>query len=367
LFALSLICVSILVIQLVYIALLLVAFAGKGNAPSQEPHPVSIIVCAHDEEENIKELVPLLLQQDHPQFEVIVVEDRCNDDTFDYLLQATKVHELLKMVRVAHKPEHINGKKFALTLGIKAAKYDWVLLTDADCRPTSRQWTKRMTENYQNDTTMVLGFSPYLKSPGLLNAFIRFESFLTGIQFIGLALLGRPYMGVGRNLAYHKSLFLDNKGFNKHLSVVGGDDDLFVNQHATKKNTTVQMGEESLTFSKPKTTWADFYHQKLRHLSVGGSYKFLDKMILGLFALTWLFTWFLVVPVSFFSPFVFWLLGGFLLRWLLLSVLFHKASIKMGSSFETWKVPYLDFIYAFYYLVAGVAAKTAKSIQWKRN
>jgi glycosyltransferase involved in cell wall biosynthesis len=364
---LSVICFSILFIQLAYLTLLLMAFANDQKKSPQVSRPVSIIVCAHDEEENIKELVPLLLQQDHPQFEIIVVEDRCNDSTFDYLLQATKEHTLLKMVRVVHKPEHINGKKFALTLGIKAAKYDWLLLTDADCRPTSTHWAKRMTENYQNDTKLVLGFSPYLKSPGLLNTFIRFESFLTGIQFMGLALLGRPYMGVGRNLAYHKSLFLDNKGFNDHLSVTGGDDDLFVNQHATKENTMMQMGEESLTFSKPKTTWADFYYQKLRHLSVGGNYKFFDKLILGLFALTWLFTWFFVLPASFFSSFAPWLLAAFLLRWVLLSALFHNASIRMGSSFEAWKVPFLDFIYAFYYLVAGVAAKTAKTIQWKRN
>jgi glycosyltransferase involved in cell wall biosynthesis len=367
LFALTVICFSILAIQLIYLILFLVAFGRKRRESPQEPRPVSVIVCAHDEEVNLKELIPLLLQQDHPRFEIIVVEDRCNDGTFDYLLQATKEHEQLKMVRVVNKPEHIHGKKFGLTLGIKAAKYDWVLFTDADCRPASNSWIKRMTEKYNTDMRLVLGFSPYIKSPSLLNAFIRFESFLVGIQFIGLALLGKPYMGVGRNLAYHKSLFLDNKGFNAHLGVMGGDDDLFVNQHAVKKNTEVQIGVESLTFSKPKTTWADFYYQKLRHLSVGSRYKFSDRLILGLFALTWLFTWFLVVPVAFFSPLVFWLLGGLLLRWALLSVLFHVASRKLGDAFESWKVPFLDFVYAFYYLVAGVAAMTAKRIQWKRN
>ncbi len=345
----------------------LVAFRKRKGESIQEPRPVSVIVCAHDEEQNIKELVPLLLQQDHPQFEVIVVEDRCNDGTFDYLLQATKEYSQLKMVRVTNKPEHIHGKKFGLTLGIKAAKYDWVLFTDADCRPAGNNWIRRMTEKYNSDTRLVLGFSPYLKSPSLLNAFIRFESFLTVIQFIGMALVGKPYMGVGRNLAYDKSLFLNNKGFNSHLGVMGGDDDLFVNQHANKKNTKVQIGAESLTFSKPKTTWGDFYYQKLRHLSVGSRYKISDRFILGLFALTWLFIWFLVVPMAFFSPIAFWLLGGLLLRWALLSVLFHTASRKLGDAFEGWKAPFLDFIYAFYYLVAGVAAMTAKRIQWKRN
>ncbi len=366
-FTLTVICFSILAIQLIYLILFLIAFGNRKKEQPQEPRPVSVIVCAHDEEENLKELVPLLLQQNHPQFEVIVVEDRCNDGTFDYLLQATKEHEQLKMVRVVNKPDHIHGKKFGLTLGIKAAKYDWVLLTDADCRPASNNWIKQMMEKYNSETKLVLGFSPYSKSTGLLNAFIRFESFLTGIQFVGLALLGKPYMGVGRNLAYHKSLFLENKGFNSHLSVIGGDDDLFVNQHATKKNTVVQIGAESLTVSKPKTTWADFYYQKLRHLSVGTRYKFSDRFILGLFALTWLLTWLLVVPSVFFSPLVFWLLGAFLLRWVLLSVLFHTASRELGDEFEAWKVPFLDFIYVFYYLVAGVAALTAKRIQWKRN
>jgi glycosyltransferase involved in cell wall biosynthesis len=364
---LSIICFSILGIQLIYLILFLIAFNKNSNELSHEPRPVSVIVCAHDEEENLKELVPLLLQQDHPQYEVIVVEDRCNDGTFDYLLQATKENERLKMVRVAFKPEHVNGKKFALTLGIKAAKHDWVLFTDADCRPADENWIKLMTEKYNPDTKLVLGFSPYIKSAGLLNAFIRFESFLTGIQFIGLTLLGKPYMGVGRNLAYHKSLFLENKGFNAHLDVTGGDDDLFVNQHARTKNTLVQIGRKSLTFSKPKTTWRDFYYQKLRHLSVGSRYKFSDKVILGTFSLTWLLTWLLVMPVSFFSPLVFWLLGIFFLRWVLLSALFHTASRKMGEPFEAWKVPFLDFIYSFYYLVAGTAAITAKRIQWKRN
>jgi len=262
---------------------------------AKEQRPVSVIVCAHDEEENLIEQVPLLLQQDYPQFEIIIVEDRCNDGTYDYLLQATKEHERLKMVRVTHKPDHINGKKFALTLGIKAARYDWVLLTDADCRPASTKWISQMTSQFEEPAKIVLGYSPYIKTPGLLNAFIRFESFLTGIQFIGIALLGKPYMGVGRNLAYRKEVFLNAKGFNSHLDVTGGDDDLFVNQHATKENTRVSIGPDALVFSKPKESWTEYFYQKFRHLSVGKLYKFSDKILLGVFSLTWLLTWFLVL------------------------------------------------------------------------
>jgi glycosyltransferase involved in cell wall biosynthesis len=362
---LVLICFVLIGIQILYLSLFLFAFSRKDNAGLQKPKSVSVILCAHDEEHNLKELVPLLLAQDHPEFEIIIVEDRSNDGSYDYLLQATQEHSILKMVRVANKPEYINGKKFGITLGIRAAKYDWLLFTDADCRPDSKHWITRMTGRYNDYTQFVLGFSPYRKTDGFLNAFIRFESLLTGIQCFGMALLGRPYMGVGRNLAYTKSLFLQSKGFNNYLGVTGGDDDLFVNLHATRLNTQVCIGQDATTLSNPKNSWSDFMNQKLRHLFAGKHYKFSDKMILGLFMISWLLTWFLVLPVIFFAQPIWPLLFTFLLRWGLLVWLLHKASHRLGGQFEAWKTPLLDFIFPFYYLVTGLRALVVKRIRWK--
>lgn len=363
--ALVIISLVALGIQVIYLVLFIYAFAKAKSKISDAQPPISVIVCAHDEEENLHELVPLLLSQHYSDFEVIIVEDRSNDSTYDFLLQATKENSRLKMVRVTHKPDHVNGKKFALTLGIRAARYDWVLLTDADCRPVNRDWITRMTEKIQDQTKMVLGFSPYIKNQGLLNSFIRFESFLTGIQFIGLALLGKPYMGVGRNLAYRKELFLDNKGFNSHLGVTGGDDDLFVNQHATKENTAISIGSEVVVYSKPAVTWREFLHQKLRHLSVGRHYKFSDKTVLGLFSLSWILTWFLALPVLCTGEWVISVASVFFIRLALVIVLIHRGSRKLGASFEGWKVPFLDFMYAFYYLGTGAKALFVKKVKWK--
>ncbi len=329
------------------------------------PLPVSIIVCAHDEEENLKALIPQLLAMDYPEFEVIIVEDRSNDGTYDYLLEATKLDSKLKMVRVQQTPDHINGKKFGLTLGIKAARYEWLLFTDADCRPVSKNWITEMSARFTGKSEIVIGFSSYEKAPGLLNSFIRFETFLTAIQYIGFALIGKPYMGVGRNLAYRKPLFINNKGFNTHLGVMGGDDDLFVNEHAHEDNTAVSISKEALVVSKPKTTLQSFYYQKLRHLSVGKKYKLGDRAILGIFAITWILTWIFVVPAAFFSPWLYWIGGAFLLRWVLLVTLFHFGPKRLGDSFEAWKTPFLDFIYAFYYLVAGLVALVSKKVRWK--
>ncbi|WHZ08361.1 MAG: N-acetylglucosaminyltransferase [Cytophagales bacterium] len=363
--ALTITCIIILAIQSVYFFLLLAALR-KGDAKNNDGYPpVSVIVCAHDEEENLRELIPQLLLQQYPMFEVIIVDDRSNDGTYDFLLQATRENDRLKMVQVKQKPDHINGKKFALTLGIKAAQHDWVLLTDADCRPASYEWIYSMSRHFQGVTQLVLGYSPYETEKGLLNSFIRFESLLTGIQFIGMALLGRPYMGVGRNLAYRKDLFLKSKGFHPHLEVTGGDDDLFVNQHAAKENTAVCVGADSLVLSQPKKTLKEFLHQKFRHLSVGKKYKRSDKIWLGMVSVSWILTWFLVLPSLMFMQWIEVLSGFFLLRMLLLSLVMHYGPKKLGTRFEVWKTPFLDFIYSFYYLVTGAKALFVKKVKWK--
>jgi glycosyltransferase involved in cell wall biosynthesis len=362
---LEILCLAVLGIQIVYLLIFLFSFRQKEETSAHGEPPVSIIVCAHDEEENLRELIPLLLSQDYPRFEVIIVEDRCNDGTYDYLLGTTKENERLKMVRVTYKPEHINGKKFALTLGIKAAHYNWVLLTDADSRPATNRWIASMAQKFGDSKRIVLGFSPYYKTAGLLNAFIRFESFLTGIQFIGMALLDKPYMGVGRNLAYQKQLFLENKGFNSHLGITGGDDDLFVNQYATPENTVASIGTEALVFSKPKVSWKEFLHQKFRHLSVGKYYKASDKFLLSAFSFSWMLTWFLVFPAFFFLEWAKALIILFFVRGMVLMALMHFGSKKLGDKFEVWKVPFLDFMYAFYYLVTGAKALIVKKVKWK--
>jgi len=359
---------TILGIQLIYLIVFFIAFSGKRKQPEgKEVVPVSVIVCAHDEEENIKALVPMLLNQKYPAFEVIIVEDRCNDGTFDYLLEATNKNTRLKMVRVRFLPEHMNGKKYALTLGLKAAANEWVLLTDADCRPLTDQWIQSMAAYFQTDKEIVIGYSPYFKLPTYLNSFIRFESLLTGIQFIGAALLGKPYMGVGRNLAYRKDLFFNNKGFNKHMGITGGDDDLFVNEHATKRNTAVSLGVDTLIPSEAKKTWKEYVYQKLRHLSVGKRYNLVDKICLGLFSSTWVMSWIVVVPLLFFLPpikgFV-WI--GFLVREFLLIALVYRASRVLADPFESWKTPFLDFNYAIYYLGTGVGALFSKRVRWKK-
>lgn len=352
-------------IQVVYLIVLMVSIAKKRFNPTVSVHPVSVIVCAHDEEQNLRELIPALLKQNHTAFEVIIINDRSNDGTYDLLLEETKKDVRLKMVDVKQTPDHVNGKKFGITLGIKAAKYDWVLLTDADCRPDSNEWLRVMSEQFTDDKNFVLGYSAYEKRPGFLNLFIRFETLFTAIQYIGYALAGNPYMGVGRNLAYRKSVFLNNKGFGSFLPVTGGDDDLFVNRHATAKTTAVALGADALVHSFPKTTLADFYHQKVRHLAVGKKYRAKHQFLLAVFFFTHLVTWFVGIPLLFFSTTVIWAASALIFRTLLLSITVHQSAERFGQKFESWAVPLLDFLFVIYYISTAPVAFLTKKIRWK--
>lgn len=351
--------------QIIYFIVFLAALSKKRLAAQTSNLPVSIIVCAHDEEENLRELIPALLSQDYAAFEVVIVNDRSNDNTYDFLLEETKKDPRLKMVNVKAVPDHVNSKKYAVTLGIRAASNEWILLTDADCRPATNRWIASMSEHFEQQSQIVLGFSPYQQKPGFLNLLIRFESLLTALQYVSLALVKNPYMGVGRNLAYRKSLFLEKKGFNNYLHVMGGDDDLFVNQHATSKNTRVQLNSDSLVYSIPETTWKSFFYQKVRHLSVGKRYKAGHKLLLGLFNLTWILTWFVGVPLAIMYTYFYAIIAVLVIRMVLVIWSMRVIVKKTGLTYKFWVIPVLDFLYPIYYISTGLTALLTKKVRWK--
>ena len=365
LYFLLIVFLSVTAVQIVYFILFLVAFSKKQPAGEASLLPVSVIVCAHDEEENLKELIPQLLAQHYPAFEVVVVNDRSNDTTFDFLLaEAAKDHRL-RMVHVNRTPPHADSKKYALTLVIKAARYEWLLLTDADCRPATTGWISSISSHFSEETDFVLGYSPYLKTSGILNSFIRFDALLTGLQYIAFALLNTPYMGVGRNLAYRRSQFLESKGFNNILNIIGGDDDLYVNQYARKSNTRVCTEVDGIVNSAPKKTWKDFFRQKLRHLSVGKRYRPGHRLLLGLFMVTWILSWITGIILLIFQVSYVLVVVLLFVRLIGLIIVIANASKKLHQKFEVGIVPLLDFIYAFYYLVTGLRALVTKKVKWK--
>lgn len=248
---------------------------------AEKERGISVIICAKNEAQNLSKYLPAFLEQNYENYEVVVVNDCSTDNTEDILMDM-KVHfPHLRYTSIPLDKKFRHGKKLAVTVGIKSAKNDCMLFSDADCYPETDQWIRKMAANFNKDTEVVLGIGKYSRRRGLLNYIVRYETLFTAMQYISFAIKGYPYMGVGRNLAYTKDLFYRKKGFASHLKVLSGDDDLFVNEAANALNTRVEISEESYTVSVPPSSFKEWFQQKKRHLSTGKYYKTSSKFRLA--------------------------------------------------------------------------------------
>lgn len=334
----------------------------KGEKTENLPG-LSIVIAAHNEKENLKNLVPLLLRQNYPDLEIIIADDRSSDESWGFLSSIKDAR--LKTIRIDKVPANYNPKKFALTEAIRRSSKEIILLTDADCIPASDIWARKMSERFSGEKEIVLGYSPYQKEKGFLNLFIRFETFLTGLQYLSFACVGFPYMGVGRNMAYLKKHF-GEKGFEGIRSMTGGDDDLFIGKVSSGKNTTVCIDRDAQMISLPKKSFLDFFRQKQRHMAVGIRYSFRNKIKAGLFPLSQIFLYFSLLLLFFTSIPISALLAIFILRTLAIIVIFVLIARKLGETINWFWFPVLDLSYLISYIIIGIPAVfTRNKIKWK--
>ncbi|MBL4594399.1 MAG: glycosyltransferase [Flavobacteriales bacterium] len=325
--------------------------------------PVSVIICAKNERDNLLEFLPLYLNQEYAQFEVIVVNDSSVDDTEDVLKAFALQFKHLKIVNVPDTDRFYGSKKFALTLGIKAAQYDNVLLTDADCKPASKHWIKYMSQ-YQKDKKIVLGFGAYERKKGLLNKLIRFETFYTALQYLSFAKAKLPYMGVGRNLAYTSEIFFKNKGFATHHHILSGDDDLFINEVANKINTEIVIHQDAQTVSNAKTSYNDWFRQKQRHFLTGSHYKFKHKLMLGLLQFSQiLFIGLFIALVIMVRP-VYLIVGVFVLRYIIQMPIFKLSANKIGGKDLIILSPLFEIFFMVFNPIMVILNLIVKKTKW---
>lgn len=328
--------------------------------------PISVVICAKNEEENLSNFLPSVLEQDYPEYEVIVVND-CSDDDTDMLLQRLmQQYSHLRTTNITIDPKFTHGKKLALTIGIKAARHDWLLLTDADCKPESPHWLAAMASNFNDKHQVVLGYSGYMRKKGLLNRFIRYDTFFIAMQYLGFALMGKPYMGVGRNMAYSKGLFVKNRGFASHSHIPSGDDDLFVHEVANKRNTTVDYRHEAHTRSVPCITYKCWFAQKQRHLQTSKYYRFSTKIWLALEPLSRLLFWtlaFLMMAIEFKPQIV---AGVVCFRLILMGIVIRISLNRLNEK----KIFLISLFYdllspVVYFILLIVVRFTVKKVRWK--
>ena len=361
-------CVVIL-IQLIYYGFIFGNFAFKkrekwslqNNTPS-----VSILICAKNEAKNLKKNLPFILEQDYPIFEVVLINDGSTDKTLKVMNRFKEEHTNIKIVDVKSIEKFWGNKKYALTLGIKASSHDHLLFTDADCKPLSKNWISEMSSHFNNDKSIVIGYGAYKKTPkSFLNKLIRFETLLTAIQYFSYAKMGQPYMAVGRNLAYKKSTFFEARGFMNHMNIKSGDDDLFVNEVATKTNTALCTSEIGFTESIPKSTYADWLNQKRRHVSTAKHYKFTHKLMLAVFYISQLL--FLTLSVILISTFLFWqiIIALIIFRYIVLYISLSFASKKLNEKDLIPYFPLLELFLVISQFSIFIKNLTSKPNNWK--
>ena len=357
-------CIQVYYILFVYGKL--AAYRITEPVADQEMPPISIIISAYNEQENLKKFLPLILQQDYPEFEVVVVND-CSDDETPWLLRdlATQ-YTHLKVIDIGEHIRLKHTKKFTLTIGIKAAKHAHLVFTDADCEPASTQWLRNTVTPFAEGKEIILGYSPYFKHSGLLNKLIRFETTHTAMTYLSYALKGDPYMGVGRNLAYTKALFYKGKGFNAHMHIKSGDDDLFVNQNSTALNTGIAISPDAHMYSVPKLTWKSYYKQKARHAGASVMYKSRHKWMLATQLLSAILFYvslivsFVLLPSLWYIPLALYLLR-LIAQYSVYSYSFRKLAVR---DLLLW-LPLLDILFYFFICLNGLFNRNRKQTSWK--
>jgi glycosyltransferase involved in cell wall biosynthesis len=359
--------VVVILIQLGYYLLIFrkLAYYKRPAKSNSQEYAVSAIICAKNEAENLALHLPGVLVQDYQStHEIIVVNDNSTDETKYLLEEFQKQFKVLNILTLLQEAQGIPGKKFPLSMGIKSAKYEVLLLTDADCVPASEKWMQLMQSGYDKGIDIVLGYGPYIRKKGMLNQLIRFETFHTALQYLSFALAGHPYMGVGRNLSYKRELFLKNKGFASINHIPGGDDDLFISKVARKNNTAIIIDQEAHTLSEPPLTWGAWMKQKNRHYTTAKYYKPKMKWLLGLYSGSGFLVYPALVAAIILSSW--WLaLSIYAVRMIAVAVIWKKAMKQLNEQ-DLWSKFFIFDLWMFlYYFIMAPALIRKPEKKWK--
>jgi poly-beta-1,6-N-acetyl-D-glucosamine synthase len=339
-------------------------FKGVRFNTEEVKQPVSIVICARNEDDNLTEFLPKILTQDYDDFEVIVVNDCSFDNTENVIDEFVKVFPNLRKANIKEDEYYKHGKKFAMLVGIKAAKYNQVLLTDADCYPVSNQWLKQMALGFSPQKEIVLGYGAYEKRKGFLNTLIRFDTFVIAAQYLSAAIKNKPYMGVGRNLAYTKELFFKEKGFSKHYHIISGDDDLFVNQASNDVNVNVCVSQDAITYSKAKKTFREWRLQKARHLTTSPIYRKSSKLKIAFSYISQYYFYLSLIALSFSVKTLLLIPIIFCLKVIIQLLVLNRASKKLNEKDLLWGSFLYELVLLFIYPIFHLTKLFYKPNKW---
>lgn len=320
--------------------------ASDNDAESKANRPgFSVIISVHDNAMEIERNLPAFLEQKYSgNFEVVVIDESSTDETSDVLKRFKNKYANLYTTFIPASSHYLSRRKLSLTIGVKAAKYEWLIFTGSDCRPASDQWLETMASHCNGD--LILGETRYEEEA---SDYVRLDNIKSWFRQLRAAQKSTAYAYSGRNLAMRRELFMKNYGFLKNLKYLRGEYDFIANEYSTPYNTETATEDEARIIRDAPTSkgWINdklFFIETTRHLQRGLSYRLpvmIDNMLLhstlllhiaaiALSAVMGMYVITAVVAVS--------LLLGYLLRVLISS----RAMKAISETVPAWKIPFLD-------------------------
>jgi len=359
--------IAVVVLQLVYYLGVFGKFAfAKPQQVTAKRLSVSVIVCAKNDAERVKELVPVLAAQNYPDFELVLIDNASSDDTLDIFEAFEKQYRNIRLVKVENNEAFWGNKKYALTLGMKAAGKDYLLFTDANCYPTAPDWITHMASQFTMSKTIVLGYSAYEKVKGsFLNKIIRFDAVHGATQRFAWAALGRPFTADGRNLAYKKDEFFKRNGYINHMNIRTGEDALFVNDAATKKNTTLCYTPESFTYTKARKTFKSWAKDKRKAAFTASFFKPFDRIQLKTFIFLQAAFFILLIVLLVLQFNWMYIAPAVMVRYMAGWVTMAQSAKRLNEKDAAYWYPVMEIILIFTQLYVYIANFTSKPVHWK--
>lgn len=334
--------------------------------------PLSVIIVTKDSASMLKDNLPAILEQDYPEFEVIVVNDESAGEDEDILKILGSRYRHLYRTFIPKSARYVSRKKLGVAMGIKASKYDWIVVTEPYCKPESKDWLKSLSRNFVPGTDIVLGYCNYTYGKGIFAKRIIADMLLMSMRFLGKAIGEKPYMGMGRNMAYRKEIYLQHKGFSNQLTLTRGDDDLFINEIADSRNTKVCVDSNSIMrmpLPKYKKTWRD---DKIGYEVTGNHYKGTARVSNSLETWSaWLFNLSVIAALCIgilnkewiFTSCIF---AAWLIRTITTMTVFYKTAKAMGEKVSAYLFVY-DFMRPLYSLSLKIGYITRHKSDYMRK
>lgn len=314
---------------------------------------VSVIIVAKDESENLAKCLPSILNQDYPDYEVIVVNDGSTDESEFLLKNLKREYPFLYSTFSPYSDanETIQNKVLPLTIGIKAARKDILLFTEADSLPMTNQWVKSMV-NSLADKDIVVGYSRFTEGEDFSNKTALFDNLIFTLQYMSMAIKNKPFAGLYKNLAYRKHLFFDNKGFSATLNYDNAEE-VFVNYIMTENNTAIALSQDSYV----STELDNFSHwRKIKTAYSRAKFNF-KGFTGGVFSLEtlsrYLFYSLTIASIVYSIISQLWVYLGaaillFIIRYIIQIVILNKASDHFLTNRFHLSLPFLDLIQPYY-------------------